>query len=877
MSLQKKIVVLFLTLGVVFSLGSYAGLRALVFPTFEDFEQQSAVENLSRVRRALNAELIALDVVNREYSEWDHAYEFALGQRDGYVAENLDIAYWTNIDINAMMYFDLEGNLLWGTIVDMSIENELPIDDELLQPITGDHPLMQHHDEPGVTLGIVQAKTAPLLVSSHPILTSTAAGPPAGTLVIGKFLDPTLVVDLGIRAGVAAALRSYGDGAAEREEPWSRGGGEITGRQIIEDVFGTPAYVLEVTTPKVITGIGRNTIDTALAFFLVATGLFLLGAWLFTRSLIAAPITSLTRHIENMRKSGDLECSLQSDRSDEIGILQQEFGSLASSLHAAQGDLESARDQALAISNAKSDFLAKMSHEIRTPMNGVIGMIELLGNTPLDKAQKRYMHSISHSADSLLEIINDILDFSKMEAGKLILEPRAFNLSSFIADITDSLSGLADRKGLRLNNIVPDGPPMKVEGDPVRLRQVLTNLLGNAIKFTEEGRILLKVSATPDLGDFDYVTFEIIDTGIGISPRKQQHIFESFAQEDGSTTRRYGGTGLGLSISKQLVEMMGGTIQLRSEPGSGSHFSFTLRLPVDRSGDMSDIERTFTHVYGELHSNAPAFKPLLGKVLVAEDNAVNQAVAVGMLAAMGVESVIAGNGKEAVDLYNSQSFDAILMDCQMPVLDGFQAAEEIRKIESRAKGDPIRIIAVTANALAGDMERCIAAGMDDYLRKPYKGEQLNAALIKVLQPGEPPQEFKKETESPVKLPGYSNNNVSTTIDDSALDSLSALPHADDQDLVSQVVQTYMNSSMDLMTRLGEAIDRADAECIRSAAHSLKSSSANVGATALAELCASMEIATRRSDRATAATLQRQLQEEYPRVIEALKNRVSAAA
>ena len=877
MSLQKKIVALFLTLGVVFSLGSYAGLTALVFPTFADFEQQSAVENLSRVRRALNAELQALDVINREYSEWDHTYQFALGQRDSYVAENLDIAYWNNIDIHAMLYFDLDGNLLWGAIVDMSIENELPIDDELLQPLNSDHPLMQHHDEPGVTLGIVQAKTAPLLVSSHPILKSTAAGPPAGTLVIGKFLDPTLVADLGIRTGVAAALRPLGDEATAGVEPWSRGDGEITGRQVIDDVFGTPAYVLEVTTPQTISAIGRNTIDTALAFFLVTTGLFLLGAWLFTRSLITAPIASLTRHIKQMRKTGDLEHSLQSDRNDEIGILQQEFGSLASNLHAAQRDLESARDQALAISNAKSDFLAKMSHEIRTPMNGVLGMIELLGSTPLDKAQKRYMHSVSHSADSLLEIISDILDFSKIEAGKLVLEPRAFNLNSFITDVTDSLSGLADRKDLRLNNIVPEGPPMKVEGDPVRLRQVLTNLLGNAIKFTEEGSVLLRVSATPDLGDFDYVTFEVIDTGIGISPRKQQHIFESFAQEDGSTTRRYGGTGLGLSISKQLVEMMGGSIRLHSEPGSGSHFSFTLRLAVDRSGDMSDIERTFTHVYGELDGNVASLKPLQGKVLVAEDNAVNQAVAVGMLTSMGVESVIAGNGREAVDLYNSQLFDAVLMDCQMPILDGFQAAEEIRKIESQKNCEPIRIIAVTANALAGDMEKCIAAGMDDYLRKPYKGEQLNAALMKVLQPGEAPKDSVIEYESPVRLPAFSDNILADAIDGSALDSLTALPHVDNQGLVNQVVQTYINSSMDLMTRLGEAIDRADAECIRAAAHSLKSSSANVGATALAELCASMEMATRRSDRATAATLQRQLHEEYPRVIEALKERISAAA
>jgi len=206
MSLQKKIVVLFLALGAVFSLGSYSGLTAFVFPAFEDFEFQSAKQNLLRVRSALNAELRALDVINREYSEWDHAYDFALGRRDSYIAENLEIAYWTNIDINAMMYFDLDGKLLWGAMVDMSIENELSIDDELLQPLTSEHPLLHHRVEPGVTLGILQTRTAPLLVSSHPILTSSAAGPPAGTLLIGRFLDPALIVELGERAGVAAAL-----------------------------------------------------------------------------------------------------------------------------------------------------------------------------------------------------------------------------------------------------------------------------------------------------------------------------------------------------------------------------------------------------------------------------------------------------------------------------------------------------------------------------------------------------------------------------------------------------------------------------------------------------------------------------------------------
>ena len=264
-------------------------------------------------------------------------------------------------------------------------------------------------------------------------------------------------------------------------------------------------------------------------------------------------------------------------------------------------------------------------------------------------------------------------------------------------------------------------------------------------------------------------------------------------------------------------------------------------------------------------------------MLVAEDNVVNQAVAVGMLDSMGVESQVVSNGQEAVDAFLTGAFDAILMDCQMPVLDGYEAAEEIRRIESARGRDPVRIIAVTANVLAGDMEKCIASSMDDYLRKPYKGEQLNAVLAKVLEPGDALPAADQVADMTFDLGEFAPQEDGVVLDEQVLDSLATLPQAGDKDLVSQVIQSYINSSLDLLTRLGEAIDRADAECIRTAAHSLKSSSANVGAVRLAELCASIETSTRASDRASAVTLQRQIRVEYPRVIEALRRRIAAAA
>jgi signal transduction histidine kinase/CheY-like chemotaxis protein/HPt (histidine-containing phosphotransfer) domain-containing protein len=887
LSLQKKIVALFLTLGVVFAVGSYAGLRAFVLPAFDEFEQASAAENLERVRRALDTDLHSLQIVNREYSMWNQTHDFVLGRRDSYIEENLDPVFWANTRINGMAFVDTSGKIVWSRLFDATLQNEMSLQAEWMRPIDAANPLATHASIDSVKLAIVRGRTTPWMVSSLPVLRSNGDGPIAGALFVIRALDQGEVARLSRETGVHLNFSDMADAllpdalrddapATSYDIHWRATGDQITGYQVFDDEYGEPAFVLEVSTPRTITSIGNDTIATALLFFVAATVVFLLGGWIFTRRTIVSPVGSLTEHIISIRDSGDLENSVELARSDEIGMLQMEFAGLLRKLGKAQRELEGARDQALAVSNAKSDFLAKISHEIRTPMNGVLGMIELLSNTPLDRVQKRYMHSIQESAGSLLDLLSDILDFSKIEAGKLRLENRPFDLHKFVAEVADSMAGLAEKKGLRLNNILPDDPTLNVEGDPVRLRQVLTNLLGNAIKFTDRGSILLRVTADQDADDYDLVTFEVIDTGIGIAPRKHRQIFESFAQADGSTTRRFGGTGLGLAISKQLVEMMGAELCVESEPGEGARFWFTVRMRVDRKGEMSVIDQTFSHIYGQLEAEVESSQPLQGRVLVAEDNEVNQAVAVGMLESMGVEAEVVADGREAVNAFREKQFDAILMDCQMPELDGYEAAAEIRALESACRRAPARIIAVTANALAGDMEKCIEAGMDDYLRKPYKSEQLHAALSKILPAGQVRQAGPSEQPMPPVFGMYEPDEAGV-IDSSALDSLAALPHADNKGLVNQVIQTYINSSLDQMTRLGEAIDRADSDCIRTAAHSLKSSSANVGAVRLAELCASVETSTRASDRASAVTLQRQIKEEYPRVIEALRSRIEDAA
>lgn len=891
MSLQKKIVLVFLVLGMGFAIGSDAVLKSFIFPAFEDFERESANESLGRVQRALAAEMRTLEVFNREYSEWDHAYDYALGRRDEYVDENMDIAWWASVDIQMMLYYDTDGKLLWGAIVDPSNTSEVSLEQELLHPIRPGHPLLLHADDPDRVIGVVEAQAAPMLVSSLPILTSSREGPAAGTLITGRYLGADLIGALGDKAGVNLTLYSRNDAGisqlirSELEQAadfdnavhWHSLDGQISGHQILTDVSGAPSFLIEVNTPRTVTAIGQSTIDAAMLYLLAVTAVFLLVAWLFMRHLIVAPATMLTQHMSRIRKTGDLDQKIELNRSDEMGQLANEFGRLTTELSSVQKEREAARDEAVAMSKAKSEFLARMSHEIRTPMNGVLGMIELLNTTPLDDTQKRYALTIHESADSLLDIINDVLDFSKIEAGKLRLEYLTFDLHAFLIDTVESLTNLAHQKGLSLDCIVPEGPALAVHGDPFRLRQVLVNLIGNAIKFTEQGSVQLRVTAADDDAEHMNIHFEVADTGVGIARDKQQVIFDSFSQEDGTTSRRFGGTGLGLAISMQLVEMMGGHIFVESETGKGSVFSFKLRLKASSESEFSSSARSLQKGIFKPTDKSAAIGLLRGRVLLAEDNVVNQAVAVGMLAAMGVEVVVAKDGHEVLERFICDSFDAVLMDCQMPDLDGFQATQAIRQLESESGEKPVPVIAVTANALAGDRGKCLSVGMNDYLSKPFTGEQLYTALSAYLEPGEPipVQEVKDAAADESATPDY--QHATQSIDFSVLDGLSELQQEGGENLVKKVLQAYLESSRELATKLHAAIDSADAEGIVATAHTLKSSSANVGALRLADLCKTLETAGREGDLSVAPGLRQQVQREYEQVIEALRLRTEAAA
>ncbi len=957
-------------------------LAAQRFRQLEDTEIANQVE---RLRSLLDKETEDLSNKLSDWSVWDEPWKFLAGTHPNFPAEQIAVTTMTGNGIELMLFLDSYGTVMHREVApgDGGAARSLELG-RLIAATPALRPLADSTDS--VVVGLLSLEQGLVRYAARPVLHSDGSGPAVGTLVWVRDINPERMAELAhrLRSTVdiwpLATVPPQARAQLAGSDRGIRDGDRIAGVTRLSDCLDRATLVGQVTLPRSLWQAGLSTLwwqttTTVLALLLTAFG----ALWLLDRLVIRR-----VRSLASQAAAGHQRpTAISVDGDDEIAELAREVNDL-------RNRLQQTRDEAVGVAQAKADFLAVMSHEIRTPLNGIIGMAGLLRRTTLDHEQREYGDIISSSADGLLGLLNDILDFSKIEAGKIDLEAVPFCPCSVLGDAAVLVAGKLQDKGVELVLAFDPGLPDSVIGDPGRIRQVMTNLISNAVKFTAVGAVTVRASITT-VGTASQLTVAVEDTGIGMDVESCARLFQAFTQADCSTSRTYGGTGLGLAICRRLIELMGGTIGVTSIPGQGSVFTFSIPLQPDPQQAVTSTplpagaqvliaaghrlrpwliqvvrhwggealpvgdRATLAHVLvgpppalvlldrllpgpagpdvGELirqqwpgvplvmmtapqdrgavvgtaminhpvrldrlasacsdalNGNVPATPQVpvaallltrfSGRVLVVDDHPINRRLAQVLLDKLGVTVLEAMNGQQALDLLAQQPVDLVLMDCQMPVLDGWEATKRWRRHEA-GSGRHLPVIALTANAFSDDRDRCLAAGMDGFLTKPLREAELRQVLGDHLTPVAAPADAQPSAsvpETPVSV--LTSAPRPLVIDPHARAQLAGMPGAiAGTTLFDELTSRFAEEFAGRFDALVAQVIAEDASEARRTAHALKGSCLTLGMAALGIVLGRVEACAGSNDLAGTIPLLGDIEHQWSLVLRAIQTGTGPSA